>query len=139
MVILAGTAGTYTANLIVGETVIVESETIADLGRWSDGEFTPLFQVAYPAQVTSVAGFKTVRSYTTDTAGGVITSPVEAEIENMEGAAFLALCDKMGFPAMEVRTVSNRVGDTIDGRNMEIAIHRLALDLEKILARLMED
>lgn len=137
LVILAGTAGTYTPDLVVGETVIVESETVADLGRRSGGEFTPLFQITYTAPISKVAGFKTVRSYTTSTAGGDITTPVEAEIENMEGAGFFALCDKMGVPAIEVRTVSNQVGNPIDGHNMEISIHRLALDLENIIGKMI--
>ncbi|MDR2912279.1 MAG: hypothetical protein LBV38_03120 [Alistipes sp.] len=139
LMILAGTAGTYSDDIVVGETVVVVSETTAALGRLSEGanggEFTPLFQKTYTAPVVP-KGYRTVRSNTVNTSGGVIVHPVKAEIENMEGAAFLAVCDRLGVPAMEVRTVSNRVGELIVGKNMEIATHRLILDLEKIIATL---
>ncbi len=147
LVILAGVAGTYTGDIEVGETVVVASETVADMGRYSgkaadcfgecgEGRFTPLFQVTYKAPVVP-EGFKAVRSNTVNMAGGVcaVSAPFEAEIENMEGAAFLAICEKMGVPAMEVRTISNRVGQCIRGENMEMAANRLALALEEIVNR----
>ena len=146
LVILAGVAGTYTDDIEMGETVVVASETIADMGRYSEtiddcgacgGErFTPLFQITYDAPVVP-DGFRAVRSNTVSAAGGLfaLSAPVDAEIENMEGAAFFAVCAKMGVPAMEVRTISNRVGQSITGRNMEIATNRLALALDGIVNR----
>jgi nucleoside phosphorylase len=131
--ILAGIAGTYTDEIEIGETVAVTSETVADLGRLSGGALTPLFQTTYTGGIVP-RGLRGVRSNTTSTAGGIIVRPPEAEIENMEGAAFFAVCARFGVPAMEVRTVSNRVGERIGGKNMDIAIHRLALDLAKIVA-----
>lgn len=151
LVILAGVAGTYTDDIEVGETVAVASETIGDLGRWSgkastccgkcgEGAFTPLFQTTYPAPVIP-EGFRAVRSNTVDMAGGLLTvsAQIEAEIENMEGAAFLAVCAAMDVPAMEIRTVSNRVGQCIRGKNMEIAASRLSLDLEEIINRYLSE
>lgn len=135
LVILAGIAGTYSHNIEVGETVIVESETIADLGRLTAGVLTPLYQKTYVSKITP-KGFKHAKSNTTNAAAAIIAEPMEADIENMEGAAFFAVCERFGIPAMEVRTISNRVGEKIGGKNMEIAINRLALDLETILASL---
>jgi nucleoside phosphorylase len=137
LMILAGTAGTYSENLEIGETVVVKSETTAALGRLSETDhvFTPLFQKTYLASVVP-KGYKTVRSNTVPTAGGIISSPVEADIENMEGAPFFAVCAAFGIPAMEVRTVSNKVGESISKSNMEISVHRLSIELEAILASL---
>lgn len=147
LAILAGVAGTYTDDIEPGETVVVASETIADLGRYSgkgkgccdncgEGAFTPLFQKTYDVPVVP-EGYKAVRSYTVDMAGALlaVSVPANAEIENMEGAAFLAVCAAMGVPAMEVRTVSNRVGQCIRGQNMEIAAMRLGIELEEIVNR----
>ncbi len=134
LMILAGIAGTYSDGIEIGETVVVESEVIADLGRY-DGTFTELYQKTYLTPVT-VPGYRTVRSNTTNCAGAVISLPVKADIENMEGAAFFAMCGSFNVPAMEVRTISNRVGEKIGGKNMIISINRLALELEKILALL---
>jgi nucleoside phosphorylase len=147
LAILAGVAGAYTDDIEVGETVVVTSETIADLGRWSgmvhdccgecgEGKFTPLFQKTYPVPVVP-EGCKAVRSYTVDMAGGLlaVAAPIEAEIENMEGAAFLAVCAALGVPAMEVRTVSNRVGEPVTVENLDLAARRLAAGLEEIVNR----
>jgi nucleoside phosphorylase len=133
LVILAGIAGTYSDKFAVGQTVIVGSETIADMGRLSEGEFTPLFQKSYCSSHDGDYGFKSVRSNTVNTAGGIIATPTEADIENMEGAAFFAVCEKFGIPAMEVRNISNRVGEPISAENLDMSVNRLALDLEKII------
>jgi adenosylhomocysteine nucleosidase/futalosine hydrolase len=137
MVILAGIAGTYSEDIMIGETVIVESETVADLGRYSGGEFTELFQKTYHSTLSPVdTDYKVVRSNTVNTAGCVLINRSEAEIENMEGAAFFAVCERYGIPAMEIRTVSNSVGEVIGTGNMEIATMRLAQELEVILQAL---
>ncbi len=133
LMILAGIAGSYSDDVVIGETVVVESEVIADLGRYDGRTFTDLFQKTYFAPVTA-PGYRSVKSNTTSSAGAIISKPVKADIENMEGAAFFAVCDRFGVPAMEVRTISNRVGEKIGGKNMLISINRLALELEKILA-----
>jgi nucleoside phosphorylase len=135
LLILAGIAGTYTEGLVIGETVAVRSEVIADMGRLSGGEFTPLFQKTYEASAVS-AGYKAVISNTVNCAWAVIEQPTAAEIENMEGAAFLAVCEQFGVPAMEVRTISNRVGEPIASESLQLSITRLAEELEKIITTL---
>lgn len=133
LMILAGIAGTYSDNIEIGETVIVGSEVIADLGRYSEDEFTELYQKTYYSPIAT-SGYKIVTSNTTNCAAAMITKPVKADIENMEGAAFFAMCERFSVPAIEVRTISNRVGEAIGGKNMIISINRLALELEKIIA-----
>ena len=137
LMILAGIAGAYSDNIEIGETVVVESEVIADLGRLDGRAFTELYQKTYMAPVT-VPGYRSAKSNTTSCAGAMISQPVQADIENMEGAAFFAMCDRFAVPALEVRTVSNKVGFPIGGKNMIIATNRLALELEKILALMAE-
>jgi nucleoside phosphorylase len=131
LLVLAGIAGTYTEGLAIGETVAVGSEVVADMGRLSGGEFTPLFQKSYVASVVP-EGYKVVISNTVNCAGAAIAQPVTAEIENMEGAAFLAVCAEFGVQAMEIRTVSNRVGEPIASENLQLSITRLAEELQKI-------
>lgn len=133
--ILAGIAGTYTDGLSIGESVAVRSETVADLGRLSAEGFTALYQKRYDA--TAVAdGCRAVDSNTVNCAGALIEQPVRAEIENMEGAAFFAVCERFGVPAMEIRTVSNRVGEKIDAESLSLAIENLAASVAKIVAEL---
>ncbi|MDR2894205.1 MAG: hypothetical protein LBU97_01935 [Alistipes sp.] len=135
LVILAGIAGTYTDALSVGDTVVVASETVADMGRRNpDGSFAPFFQKSYAASFVP-EGFPVVAANTVSTAGGPV-APTDAEIENMEGAGFFAVCERFGVRAAEVRTVSNRVGEPVTPELLDIAARRLAADLAKIIERL---
>jgi nucleoside phosphorylase len=140
LVILAGIAGTCTDTLKTGDTVAVASETIADLGRRNaDGSFTPLFQKNYRAGAIP-ENLASVRSNTVNMAGGVMgeknvgAAAESAEIENMEGAAFFAVCERFGVPAMEVRTISNRVGQPVDRESLDLAAQNLAAAVAKTLS-----
>ena len=136
LVVLAGIAGAYEDRPARGETVIVGSETVADLGRIGrDGAFVPLFRKTYIASFTQL-GVPTVHGNTVDTAGGPILRPSEAAIENMEGAAFFAVCERFGVRAVEVRTISNRVGEPVTAEDLDLAARRLAEALERIVTNL---
>ena len=147
LIVLAGIAGAYSDGIATGETFVIESETVADLGRRNaDGSFTPLYQKNYRATVMP-EGFPTAHSNSVSTAGGLCVAgslsterrqakPDGVVIENMEGAAFFAVCERLGIPAMEVRTVSNCVGQPITPAALELSTRRLARDLEKIIMEL---
>jgi nucleoside phosphorylase len=131
-VVLAGIAGSYVDSLAVGDTVAVASETVADLGRReADGRFTPFFQKMYNASLIP-SGLTAVRSNTVNSCG---CEPNGAEIENMEGAAFLAICQRFGVRAMEVRTISNRVGESVTAENLELAARRLAAGIKEMVKK----
>jgi nucleoside phosphorylase len=149
IMILAGIAGSYSDDLAIGDTVVVESETIADLGRFSNagpdpketksdtqatlrGNFAPLFQKTYRAtQLPEREGLPGVASNTVNAAGGMGVASTAAQIENMEGAAFFAVCERFGVPAAEIRTISNRVGSPVTADNLRLAAHSLAARLEE--------
>lgn len=135
LIVLAGIAGAYTDRLALGDTVAVGSEVVADMGRLSQGRFDELFQKTYEATLLP-GGFEAVKSNTVSCAGANIRKPPSAEIENMEGAAFFAVCSQFGIPAMEIRTISNRVGEKISAENMIVSTNRLASALERIVAEL---
>ncbi len=142
LVILAGIAGTYTDRLGLGDTVVVASETVADLGRAGADGFVPLFQKAYSAGFVP-EGFTVVHSNTVNTAGrnadGGSAGPSsktdrgEVSVENMEGAAFFAVCERFGIPAAELRTISNRVGEAVSSEGLDLAARNLARALKQLL------
>jgi futalosine hydrolase len=135
LAVLAGIAGSYVDELGVGESVVVLSETVADLGRRnSDGTFTPLFQKRYPATFIP-EGLPAVHSNTVD-AAGLVCASADVAVENMEGAAFMAVCERFGVPAMELRTISNRVGEPVTSNALTLASRRLAEDLDALIRRL---
>lgn len=93
--ILAGIAGASDRSVAVCEVVAVAGERIAELpGKYA---------VRYAADFIP-AGLRTVESNTTNRTGVAASG---TQIENMEGAAFLAVCRAFGVPGAEVRAVSN--------------------------------
>ncbi len=126
LVILAGIAGAYTNEVAVGETVIVRSERVGDL--------MPRYQQTYLSCGPMPDGYKIVHSTTVNTPGcaGVEGDDVYAEIENMEGAAFFAVCQQFDVQALEIRTISNRVGEPITSENLKLAVARLSEDVARI-------
>lgn len=131
VVVLAGVAGSYVPTLRLGDTVAVAEECVADMGRvesWTeiDGErFTPLFQKTYTASLLP-EGVASVRSNTVNGCGIPYINTLCAEIENMEGAAFLATARAMGVECMEVRTISNQVGERFGLQEVEQCAEVLA-------------
>jgi nucleoside phosphorylase len=139
LLILAGIAGTYSDEFAMGETVVVESEIIADLGRVDNANdrensrFVPLFQKKYNVPGPFPEGFRRVRSNSVNAAGNPMTPHDSADIENMEGAAFFAVCQRFNVAALEVRTISNRVGEPVTAEKLELSAKSLANALEKIV------
>lgn len=112
MMILAGIAGAYPdSGLAAGDCVVVESETVADLGAERDGGFKPLYQSRY--QCEAAAGVASLPRASANTVSHGAASFVErtAAVENMEGAAFFSVCGAMRVPFLEVRAVSNLTTD----------------------------
>ncbi len=134
LAIIAGIAGSCTDALATGDTVAVVSETIADLGRRNlDGSFTPLFRKTYVAGFVP-EGLPTAQSHTVSMAGFTKTDRNGVWVENMEGAAFFAVCERFGVAAAEIRTISNRVGEPVTPAALDLAARRLA-EILKTLPR----
>ena len=144
LVILAGVAGSYTNRLNYGQTVAVRAESVADMGRvesWSEigGErFTPLFRREYCA-TDLPRGFEAVVSNTVNGCGVPYASLTEADVENMEGAAFFATTAALGVRSMQVRTISNVVGERFDIEDVRECARGLAEALTEILKQLTAD
>ena len=120
VVVLAGIAGTYGDSVAVGEVVEIVSEECVELPE----RFRCLYK--HPQPYTSLRG---VRSNTVHTMQSVSHG---ADIENMEGAALFAMAETMGFRAVEVRAISNRVGDNFDNWAVDEAVTALAKELKKL-------
>lgn len=131
--VLAGVAGAYPGSGIgKGEAVWVEREHIADLGAMRRTEtegggsrtrqphcgehpeaglrFVPLYTEFYSADWEFRAPLKRAEGHTVDCAGGAGVSG-RTGIENMEGAAFFAVCAALGVRSAQVRGISNLVGE----------------------------
>ena len=118
---LAGIAGASDRSVAVCEVVAVAGERIAELpGKYA---------VRYAADFIP-AGLRTVESNTTNRTGVAASG---TQIENMEGAAFLAVCRAFGVPGAEVRAVSNYTDDPRSAWRIEESAEKLAKTIIRIL------
>ena len=120
MVVLAGIAGSYGDSVAVGEVVEVMSERCVDLPE--------RFRQSYQQRVFHTK----LRRVASNTVHAMGVAAEDAEIENMEGAALFAMSEVIGFRAVEVRAISNRVGESFDKWHLDEAINALATELKHI-------
>ncbi len=123
LVILAGIAGAYdTSHNPINQVVEVVSEVIEELPARFIEKYTTLTRFGLP----------------TATSNSVNRSYLDAEvsnIENMEGAAVMAICNRLNIPFTEIRAISNRVGDPSHNWHFESAINSLTEVLSDIYKR----
>lgn len=115
--VLAGVAGAYDRSLRVCDVVAVCSECIESLPQQ--------YRRTYRASA-AVEGLRAVAGNTVTASGAAAST---AQIEDMEGAAFFAVCARMGVAAASIRAVSNMVGDARDKWRIEDAAQALAKEL----------
>ena len=115
---LAGIAGCYEHRCAVGEVVEVVSEVVSELPE----RFRQSYRVEPLTHLRGVAS---------NTVSRCNAASCGADIENMEGAALFAMAPIMGFRAVEIRAVSNVVGDDFSKWNIALATENLAKTLKK--------
>ena len=120
VVVLAGIAGAYGDSVAVGEAVEVVSEECVELPE--------RFRSPYK-QFQPYTSLRRVRSNTVHT---MQSESCGVDIENMEGAALFAMAEVLGFRAVEVRAISNRVGEPFEKWTVDEAVTALAKELKKL-------
>lgn len=137
-VILAGLAGVYPGRRIpVGESVLVKTERSADIGTFQEQTFQAKFgeQTDCPFIADSVR-FQQVVSNTVNAAASPYVDTEGADIENMEGIAFFHVCLQTDTPFLELRTISNLVGEPFAQWDLHAATQTLARDLNRLIHEL---
>lgn len=134
MVILAGIAGAYPGSgVAVGDCVLVESERVADQGAFRPGGFMPLYARDFECPCAAhVKAVRRVAGCTVNAAAGSFFAPA-GDIENMEGAAFFAVCESMGVPFLEIRAISNMTTDRREQWKLDEAFRALAEGVKKVI------
>ena len=97
-IVLAGVAGAYGDEPAVGSVCAVEEEREAGLPEKYASVFRPK---PLPSKLPRVVS---------NTVAATGAEPQRAQIENMEGAAVMAVCEALGVECCEVRAISNRTG-----------------------------
>ena len=157
VVIGFGVSGAFPdRGLSVGDVCIVDEETFADEGLVTGEGFEDLVGlglasaqrwVADPQWTARVAavlpGALHVRGTTvstisgTDAVASAYAARTHAATESMEGAAVARVCEAFDVPWVQVRSISNRVGDRARGGwDLSLAKARLHEAVRLLLARL---
>ena len=132
VIIMAGIAGSLTSKLQLGDVVVIKDEALADLAvkekdRYKDvfdlkllapnqfpfnkkklvNPFTVLMERILLPQVSSVTVNQITSSKKT---AELYSQKYKASIENMEGAALHLVCMNENIPFVQIRSISNYVG-----------------------------
>lgn len=118
-VVLAGIAGAYGDSVSRGEVVEVVSETTIELPQ--------RFRQCYRNEP-----FTELRRVHSNSVHRTVVDAEGADVENMEGASLFALCSTMGVRCVEIRAVSNRVGEEFSLWCVDEALENLALTLKHL-------
>ena len=132
LVIQAGIGGSFSGKLKKGAVVAIETDAFADLGVEEKKKFTTIFQMGFgdknefpfingrlpnPSGIIAVAGLKKVNAVTINTIHDNkkrttrIKKMFNASVESMEGAAFHFVCLQLNVPFLQLRAISNTVGE----------------------------
>jgi futalosine hydrolase len=154
-VIQAGIAGTFNPAIMPGEVVLVQKDVFADLGMVEKKILIPLFDTGladkdeFPYQngwlenTNNFIRHSPLRKVTAVTVNSVsddqemaeqYVQKFKAEIETMEGAALHYVCLQENIPFLQIRSISNRVGERDKAKwQMKEAIKNLNKELAVLL------
>lgn len=155
-VIQAGIAGTFKNAFALGETFFVKTDAFADLGIYENERFFTLFEKNFvdPNVVPYKNGWlenfaqnsfnlATAKSITVNTVTdnflqtSMFTKKYDPDIESMEGAAFHYVCIQENVAFLQLRSVSNFVGERIKTNwKMKESIVGLNENLSRIVQQL---
>ena len=155
-VIQAGIAGTFKNSFPLGETFFIKSDVFADLGIYENESFFTLFEKSFadPNNVpykngwlensikntfnVSIAKSITVNTVTDNLLQtNMFTQKYDPDLESMEGAAFHYVCIQENVPFLQLRSVSNFVGERIKTNwKIKESVENLNYHLSRIVLEL---
>ena len=155
----AGIAGTFTEQLSLGQTVLIKQDAFGDSGIEEKQQLTTLFDAGFAGKndYPFTDGWlvnDTINLFETSLlpeVKGITINKISDSLfqrqqlidhfnpvaESMEGAAFHYVCLQQKVPFLQLRSISNAVGERDKTKwAMKDAIANLNIELEKILISL---
>ena len=155
VVIQAGIAGSFSKKIKKGEVVVAEQDTFGDIGVEENKKFKTVFDLGldnenkFPfkngwlvndSELLQSTGLKKVRAITINKINDsnkqtkYVKKYFDAAIESMEGAAFHFVCLQQHIPFIQIRSISNSVGERDKTKwDMKNAIENLNFELKKLV------
>jgi len=160
IIIQAGVAGSFSNSLSLGQVVLVKQDAFGDIGMEENKEFTPIFKSNFadanefpfsdgwlinPSKLFSVSKLKNVKAITVNKVSDCEVQKNQSiihfspEIETMEGAAFHFIGLHQKIPFIQLRSISNTVGERDKSKwELKESIGNLNKELE-ILVELIKN
>ena len=158
-ILQAGVGGCLDKRLPLSKIVLVENETVGDLGveenasfktlfdlrlldknafPWKDGKLSNNVEVLKSTGLTIVDGVTVNEISTNSMRIDHYRNSLNASVESMEGAALHYVALQERIPFLQMRSLSNFVGERDKSKwVMDIAIANLNIELERILTKLL--
>jgi len=159
LVIQAGIAGAFSTDLQLGQTVLVKQDTFGDIGAEEKRIYTPFFNnglinghefpYANNWLINSSEGLfknselKWVKGITINKVSDSflqklqLSDTFDPQIESMEGAALHYVCLQEEISFIQIRSISNYVGDRDKTKwKMKGAIENLNIELTQLIKQL---
>jgi futalosine hydrolase len=155
LVIQVGIAGSFSKKIKDAEVVVVSQDTFADIGVEEDKKFRSIFMLGLddenkfpfregwlinPLEMESALPLKKVTPITINKLSDRkkqttrLKKHFNAAIESMEGAAFHFVCLQQNVPFIQLRSISNKVGERDKSKwKMKEAIENLNLALKELI------
>ncbi|HEV8082370.1 MAG TPA: futalosine hydrolase [Chitinophagaceae bacterium] len=155
LVIQAGIAGTFKETFEKSDIVIIEEDTFADMGVNEKGNFRTIFEMGFAdenefpyksgwlkneQEILKKTNLPRVKAITvnkiTDDKKQLkqLKDKFNADVESMEGAAFHYVCLQQKVNFLQLRSISNVVGERDKTKwKMEEAISFLNIELQKLI------
>lgn len=133
VIIQVGICGAIEKSLYLCEPVLIESDFQGDLGAWRGEKFEFFANEPIYCPLASDFDFRKVRGVSVNAACTPSAYRGDAQVESMEGAAFFAAANSLKVDFLQLRTVSNFVGQPRGQWKINEAIEALRPALEKIL------
>lgn len=144
-VIQLGVAGIYSSTIKVGDVVWIIQDCFSDLGADTQNGFLTLKELNLAEENSKVEfkpelcknillpdNLKKVKAVTSDTIHNhpdrisEILKTLLPEVESMEGASIMDVCNQLNVPNIQVRAISNRVAPRDENLwNIEMALASL--------------
>jgi len=152
LAINAGICGSFNYTFSIGDVVRIDEDCFADLGAEDDEKFLSIEELKLPGTYhiknttvfnhPSLHRLKSVKGATVNTTHGNTNSierflsHTKADVESMEGAAFLFACNQAHIKCVQIRAISNYVEKRDRSKwNIPLAIESLntfLIDLIKV-------
>ena len=146
-VINAGICGAFNTSFQLGDVVNVVNEVFADLAVDTENGLSPIklgpslsgemlttsIHNENPISIPALQSLKKVKGVTANTISGnqkridYFNKMYAPDVESMEGAAFLYVCNAFKLQCAQIRSISNHVGNlNKKDWNIELAVNSLA-------------